>query len=93
MTTFMNAYSVFDKTAESFAVPFFAPNDEVAKRNFRFSLKKLDDLFVVDLQLYRIGAFDNVNGMFVNDYTGVIDTGTNVLSEREIEKKNSEVKQ
>lgn len=89
------AYSVFDKTAETFATPFFAPNDEVAKRNFRYSLKRLDDMFVTDLELFCVGSFDNELGHFDvhADEVYLVDTGANVLSEREIEKKNSEVKQ
>lgn len=89
----INAYSVYDTAAGTFATPFFAPNDEVAKRNFRYSLKRLDDLFVLDLELHLVGAFDTETSDFDNDFGYVVDTGKNVLSEREIEKKNSEVKQ
>lgn len=92
MTT-IKAYSVFDKTAGTFATPFFAPNDDVAIRNFRYSLKRLDDIFVEDLELYYVGFFNNDTGVFLNDDVFVIDTGVDVLYQREIEKKNSEVKQ
>jgi len=92
MTT-VGAYSVYDKTAESYATPFFAINSVVAKRNFRFSLTKLDDIFVKDLELFCVGYFDQGNGMLVGTPVSLVDTGENVLSEREIEKKNSEVKQ
>lgn len=89
----IKAYSVFDKTAGTFSTPFFAPNDDVAKRNFRFSLKKLDDMFVTDLELFLIGEFDIEDGFFLSGVASrIIDAGENVLSEREIEKKNSEVK-
>lgn len=86
----INAYAVFDAVAETHATPFFAPNDEVAKRHFRFSLKKLDEIFISDLVLWRVGDFDNENGVFSNSFS-VVDSGKNVLSEREIEKENSEV--
>lgn len=89
----INAYSVFDKAAGTFATPFFAPNDEVAKRNFRFSLKRLDDLFIADLELHLCGVFDTETSDFDNEFGRVVDTGDNVLRERELEKKNSEVKQ
>lgn len=89
----ISAYSIFDKTAGTYATPFFAPNDEVAKRNFRYSLKKLDDMFIIDLELYLIGEFDIEDGFFLSGVAShIIDAGKNVLSEREIEKKNSEVK-
>lgn len=87
------AYAVFDKTAGSFAVPFFMPNDDVAIRNFRFSLKKFDAMFVKDLELYFIGYFDNETGTLSPGDKYVVDTGLNVLCEVEIEEKNSEVKQ
>lgn len=89
----VNAYSVFDKSAGTYAIPFFAPNDQVATRNFRYSLKKLDDLFALDLVLYLVGTFDIDTSHFDNAYCYVVDTGANVLSERELEKKNLEVKQ
>ena len=53
----IKAYSVFDKAAGTYATPFFAPNDEVAKRNFRYSLNKLDDMFISDLVLFCVGSF------------------------------------
>lgn len=89
----INAYAVFDKTAQTFASPFFMPNDDVAIRNFRYSLKKFDAMFVKDLELYYIGGFDNQTGTFYLGDKYVVDTGENVLNELEIEKKNSEVKQ
>lgn len=87
----INAYAVFDKTAQTFASPFFMPNDEVAKRNFRYSLKKFDAMFVRDLELYYLGGFDNQTGTFFLGDKYVVDTGENVLSEREIVEENSEV--
>lgn len=90
--TIIYAYSVFDKTAGTFASPFFEVNDEVAKRNFRFSIKKYDDMFVKDLELYYIGNFSKDIGTLSPDSKYVVDTGENVLCEREIEMKNSEVK-
>ena len=90
----VNAYSVYDRTAGNYATPFFAPNDEVAKRNFRFSLKKLDDLFIADLVLYFIGDFDIESGTFgyyLQEDGHIVDCGYDVLFERETERKNSEV--
>lgn len=88
----INAYAVFDEVAQTHATPFFAPNDEVAKRHFRFSLKNLDEIFISDFVLWRVGDFDIENGVFSNSFY-VIDSGKNVLSDREIEEENSEVKQ
>lgn len=89
----INAYAVFDKTAQTFASPFFMPNDDVAKRNFRYSLKKFDAMFVRDLELYYLGGFDNQTGTFFLGDKYVVDTGFNVLCELDIEEKNNEVKQ
>lgn len=89
----VSAYSVYDRTAESYATPFFAPNVSVAKRNFRYSLSKLDDVFVKDLELYCVGYFDNEVGGLIEASVTLVDSGVLVLEEREIEKKNSEVKQ
>lgn len=85
-------YSVFDKSAGSYSTPFFAPNDEVAKRNFRYSLKRLDDFFVCDLVLYFLCDFDVETASFSNFDSYIFDSGFDVLQEREIEEKNSEVK-
>lgn len=89
----INAYAVFDKTAQTFASPFFMPNDDVAKRNFRYSLKRFDAMFVRDLELYYLGGFDNQTGTFFAGDKYVVDTGFNVLCELDIEEKNNEVKQ
>lgn len=89
----INAYAVFDKTAQTFASPFFMPNDDVAKRNFRYSLKRFDAMFVRDLELYYLGGFDNQTGTFFLGDKYVVDTGFNVLCELDIEEKNNEVKQ
>lgn len=88
----INAYAVFDKTAQTFASPFFMPNDDVAKRNFRYSLKRFDAVFVRDLELYYLGGFDNQTGTFFIGDKYVVDTGFNVLCELDIEEKNNEVK-
>lgn len=88
----INAYAVFDKTAQTFASPFFMPNDDVAKRNFRYSLKRFDAMLVRDLELYYLGGFDNQTGTFFLGDKYVVDTGLNVLCELDIEEKNNEVK-
>lgn len=90
------AYSVFDKAAGTYATPFFAVNDDVAKRNFRFSCSKLDNVFIQDLALCEVGSFSIETGWMespVSSNFRVVDSGEFILAEREIEKKNSEVKQ
>lgn len=76
------AYSVFDKIAGTYATPFFAVNDEVAKRNFRIILKKLDDLIIRYLDLILVGTFDYDTAKFDNIVRHVVDKGVKVLSER-----------
>ena len=56
-------YSVYDKGAGLFGPVFEAVNDVVANRSYQMSLKKVDDHFKGEYVLYRIGQFDNKNGL------------------------------
>lgn len=79
----MKIYSVYDVTAESFSEPFCAVADEVAKRNFRFTMTRYDDFFVKDMQLLCVGEFDTTTGFVssVDHYS--VDTGLTLLAEKE----------
>lgn len=89
----MKLYSVYDITAGTYSEPFCAAANEVAIRNFRFTMMKYDDFFVKDMKLYCIGEFDNVTGS-VDSYTSpeVIDSGSVILREKEIDKEIEEAK-
>lgn len=54
-----NLYSVRDRLV-GFNAPFIMPNEEVAKRAFKQRIAK--DECAEDLELYRLGVFDDENG-------------------------------
>lgn len=84
----MNLYSIYDKRAESYSIPFGAVNDAVAKRNFRYTVKPLDSSIIQDLELHRICKFDQEDGS-ISDYRSsgqlivypVVDSGLQFLSD------------
>lgn len=51
-------YVIFDKLAMSAGDPFTAPNLEVAKRHFAFTVSRMPSV-AKDCQLVRVGAFDD----------------------------------
>lgn len=53
-------YSVRDRLV-GFNAPFIMPNDEVAKRAFKQRIEK--DPNAEDLELYKVGEFDDENGV------------------------------
>jgi len=56
----MNVYQYFDIETKDFSLPFFEPNDIVACRKTKVSMK--DNEFADKLQLFKIGTFDEVSG-------------------------------
>lgn len=62
-------YSVFDRKAEAYALPFFLQRDEVAIRSFRDAVmdpKHPMAAHAEDYALYRLGSFNDSDG-FVQD--------------------------
>ena len=61
----MKCYTIHDAAAQYFLPPFFAKTDEQAKRMFAGSL---GDTFPhrSDFILFRIGEFDDDDGLFVS---------------------------
>ena len=91
----MNLYSIFDKTAESYSIPFGAVNDSVAKRNFRYTVKSLDRSIVQDLELCLIASFDLDSGHLGSSVDGfaypVVDTGLQFIADIDSDAKLKEV--
>lgn len=83
----MKLFSVYDVTSKSYSEPFCAPAEEVAKRNFRFTMTRYDDFFVKDMQLHCIGEFDSTSGVVSPIPIYVVDTGVTILDEKKILKE------
>lgn len=61
-------FSVYDEKARAYNLPFFFPNEEIAKRSFGDLLQRPDSLFAkhpTDFSLYAIGTFDDLSGKIV----------------------------
>lgn len=57
-----NLYSVRDRLV-GFNAPFIMPNEDVAKRAFKQRIEK--DPNAEDLELYRLGNYDDETGIIV----------------------------
>lgn len=64
-----NYYSIFDKLADQFGDLMFCSSDEVAKREFVNIVRKYH-INKDDLELYRLGKFDDEKGVFIGDNNG-----------------------
>lgn len=61
----LKVYAVKDTVSGSFMQPFYLSNDEVAKRSFSIACKdEKSNYFAIakDLQLYRVGKFNDESG-------------------------------
>lgn len=63
----MQVFSVFDKVSQAYGIPFFCPNNGVAKRMFCDLVR--DESSVIykhpsDFELYNLGEFDVDSGEF-----------------------------
>lgn len=88
----MKLYSVYDVVSKSYSEPFCAAAGEVAKRNFRYTMKKYDDYFVEDMELHFIGEFDNMTGSLTAGPNYVVDTGVSIIEEKKILKEAEDEK-
>ena len=77
----MNIYAVYDKVAESYSEPFPSASHEVAKRDFRYTVRKYDDFLIKDLVLFWVGNFDKISGELISVCPLQIDTGETYLNE------------
>lgn len=75
----VNAYAYFDKKARLYSVPFFAQNDEFAKREFARCIFESQGKFspLADYDLYKVGTFSTHGGLllscdleYLTDYLG-----------------------
>lgn len=85
-------YSIYDKAAGTFGEPFNAVNDDVAKRNFRFTMSRYNDYFVRDMELYCVGDFCIESGDVRSQHRLLIDSGEKILVDKESEEALSNEK-
>lgn len=77
----INVYCTFDKISEEYSIPWFAKNDNVAKRNLKIASQR-ENLPLEDVKLLRIGSYCQEDGtLFDTDNAG------KVLSAVEVELK------
>lgn len=73
-------YSIYDRKAVFYGVPFTAKNDEVMKRMVALSYK--DNPFSSDLEVYLFGVFDEEKGELFSDiHDKFISSVTDILNE------------
>lgn len=61
----MSVYAIFDSKAQAYLQPFFAVNNEVAKRTFEAATsddKSTFGLFPGDYTLFKVAVWDNESG-------------------------------
>jgi hypothetical protein len=71
-------YSVYDQKAEAFISPFFLPNDQIAIRAFSDCVSDDNHQFgrhPSDYSLYKIGQFNQENGLFEDNEPKIIISG------------------
>lgn len=64
----LQAFTVFDKTAAAYGVPFFAATAAVAQRMFGMEVNRADEkstiyMYPDDYALYHIGEYDDATGV------------------------------
>lgn len=52
----MKLYTLYDRVAGTYSVPFCMVNDEIAKRAFRLQFSSCE--YAKDIALYSVGTFD-----------------------------------
>ena len=57
-------YAILDKKAGEYTTPLAQHNDDTAKRYFRFITQNNNSIPASDCELYRIGNYDSVHGVF-----------------------------
>lgn len=59
------AVSMYDEKTRQYMAPQLEVNEEVARRNFSYAIKRNDSLGFAkaDLRLYNIGSFDSDTGI------------------------------
>lgn len=64
-----NYYAIYDRLGEMYGTLNEMPNDKVAKRSFLEACKMADGYkqHPQDLEIHRIGSFDDATGTFIPD--------------------------
>ena len=65
----VNVYSIYDRKGKSYSPPFLANTDELAIRMVVGSISPTSNLalYPSDFQLYHLGSFSDVSGLFTSD--------------------------
>lgn len=58
-------YCTYDEVSEEYSLPWFAKNDNVAKRNIQIASAR-EHLPLVDIKLLCLGSFDQEKGVLCN---------------------------
>lgn len=61
-----NLYSIYDKVAEQYGVPFASLNDATATRSFQFQVSQNQMAEPTDFELYQVAQFNTDNGQLTN---------------------------
>lgn len=79
-------YSIYDKVAQIFSLPWYEVNNDVAKRRFSDSCK-LDNIVSAhpsDYELYHVGNFDVTSGKFIFEKPLLILAGNSVVGDNDV---------
>ncbi len=61
-------YSIYDKVTQEYGQPIFTPKEEILIRDLKSIVNSPDGFaFPDDLQLYKLGSFDERTGLITND--------------------------
>lgn len=60
-------YAILDKKAGEYTMPIAQHNDDTAKRYFRYITQNNSSIPASDCELYRIGTYDSVHGVFTSE--------------------------
>lgn len=73
----VNYYAIYDKVAKEYGDLMFAKNDDVMLRLFKSVNIKHPEINLDELDVYKIGTFDNETGSFVSNLpTSIINNST-----------------
>ena len=82
----INIYAIKDQVTGQLANPFYMQNDEQAKREFKIAVqedKKLN-LIKEDLQLFKLGEFDDETGQIKSKVEFLMNATTSVEEYRKL---------
>lgn len=72
----MNLYTIKDRAADTFCVPYTEPSDSAARRGFKIikeDEKSMIGKFPDDYELYYVGSFDSNTGRLIPEMLRRID--------------------